>query len=139
LYDPGVGEPEPAIGVGHISLRVTDVARSVDFYLSLGMREAHPPMRNMAILGLRGGTHLLLFRARRKPKASKLPFDLIVPDVDALQRSLRERGHVVGPMLTDRFSPHRYFSCEDPDGHVLTLTSDHTDDEAPGEDTPERP
>lgn len=135
-----MGEPdEPAIGVGHFSLRVTDVSRSVDFYVSLGMREWHARTQGMAILALRGGTHLLLFRARRKPKPTKLPFDLIVPDVDALQRSLRERGHVAGPMLTDRFSPHRYFSCEDPDGHVLTLTSDHTDDEAPDEDTPERP
>lgn len=124
----------PTIGVGHLSLRVTDLARSVDFYVALGMREWHPRSRALAILELRGGAHLLLFRARRRPRPTKLPFDLMVPDVDGLQRALRARGHDVGPMLGDRFSPHRSFSCADPDGHVLTLTSEHTDDEAPEDD-----
>lgn len=122
---------EPTIGVGHLSLRVTDVARSAEFYLALGMRETHPRSQGMAILELRGGAHLLLFRARRRPKARPLPVDLMVSDVDDVQRRLKARGVVVGPMMTDRFSPHRSFSCEDPDGHVLTITSEHDPREAP--------
>jgi len=115
---------EPSIAIGHFSLRVTDLDRSAEFYLSIGMRETHPRMANMAILDLRGGTHLLLFRARRKPRPSRLPFDFLVPDVDALQRSLRERGFEAGPMMKDSFSDHRSFTCPDPDGHGLTFTSD---------------
>jgi catechol 2,3-dioxygenase-like lactoylglutathione lyase family enzyme len=122
---------EPSIGVGHFSVRVTDVARSAEFYLSLGMRETHARSQGMAILELRGGTHLLLFRAKKKPRAKPLPFDLMVPDVDALQRGLKARGMVVGPMMSDRFSPHRFFTCGDPDGHVLTFTSEHDPHEAP--------
>lgn len=126
-------EGEPTIGVGHLSLRVSDVAASVEFYLALGMREAHPRARSMAILALRGGTHLLLFGAKRPPRPRPVPFDLMVDDVDALQRLLKARGHEVGPMMLDRFSAHRSFSCADPDGHVLTFTSAHTPDEAPSE------
>lgn len=116
---------EPTIAIGHVSLRVRDLEASAAFYLSLGMREAHPRGEGMAILALRGGTHLLLFRARRAPKARTLPFDLMVDDVDALQSTLRAAGHAVGPMRLDRFSSHRSFSCADPDGNVLTLTSPH--------------
>jgi len=116
---------EPRIAVGHFSLRVTDVARSAAFYMSLGMTEDHPPTRGMAILGLRGGTHMLLFRAKRKPRPSRLPFDFLVEDVDALKRDLAARGFEPGPMLKDEYSSHRYFTCPDPDGHGLTFTSEH--------------
>jgi catechol 2,3-dioxygenase-like lactoylglutathione lyase family enzyme len=129
-------EPEPTIGVGHITLRVSDVARAADFYVALGMREHHHRTQGMAILELKGGAHLLLFRARRKPKASKLPFDLMVQDVDAVQRRLEAEGRDVGPMLSDRFSYHRFFTCTDPDGHEVTLTSEHHDDEVPAEEAP---
>ena len=44
---------------------------------------------------------MLLFRAKTKPRAMKLPFDFMVDDVDALQRSLKERGFKVGPMAGD--------------------------------------
>ncbi|MBI3726629.1 VOC family protein [bacterium] len=124
---------EPTIAIGHFSLRVSDLARSAEFYLSLGMREAHHRMRNLAILELRGGTHLLLFAAKKKPAAKSLPFDFLVDDVDLLQRALKEKGYRVGPMMRDRFGPHRTFSCPDPDGHVLTFTSEHEDEAGAGE------
>lgn len=127
------GDDEPTIGVGHLTLRVSDVATSAEFYKALGMREAHPRSRNMAILELRGGTHLLLFGVKKKPRARPVPFDLMVDDVDAIQQMLKAAGHEVGPMMIDRFSSHRSFVCEDPDGHVLTFTSGHTDDEAPSD------
>lgn len=122
---------EPTIAIGHVSLRVRDLDASVAFYLSLGMRAAHPRGENLAILALRGGTHLLLLRARRAPKARALPFDLMVDDVDGLQSTLRAAGHQVGPMMLDRFSSHRSFSCADPDGNVLTFTSPHDEDDEP--------
>jgi catechol 2,3-dioxygenase-like lactoylglutathione lyase family enzyme len=116
---------EPRIAIGHFSLRVTDVARSTEFYVALGMKIDHEPTKGMAILELRGGTHMLLFRAKRKPRPSKLPFDFLVESVDALQKDLTARGFEPGPMLRDDWSSHRYFTCPDPDGHVLTFTSEH--------------
>ena len=115
---------EPRIGVGHFSIRVSDVARAVEFYVSLGMTIDHEPTKGMAILELRGGTHLLLFRAKRKPRGARLAFDFLVPDVDALRRDLDARGFEPGPMMRDEWSSHRSFTCPDPDGHVLTFTSD---------------
>lgn len=124
---------EPTIAIGHFSVRVTDLARSAGFYLSLGMREAHPPMRGLAILELRGGTHFLLFLARRKPRPARLPFDFMVDDVDAIQQALLAKGFPAGPMIRDRFGPHRSFQCPDPDGHVLTFTSGHMEESDPSE------
>jgi catechol 2,3-dioxygenase-like lactoylglutathione lyase family enzyme len=115
---------EPRIGIGHFTLRVTDVARATDFYVSLGMKIDHEPTKGMAILELRGGAHMLIFRAKKKPRPSRLPFDFLVPSVDALQKDLAARGFAPGPMLKDEYSSHRYFTCPDPDGHVLTFTSD---------------
>lgn len=121
----------PTIGIGHFSLRVSDLDRSADFYLSLGMRETHPRMRNLAILELKGDTHFLLFRARKKPKPARVPFDLMVDDIDAVQRGLIARGFPAGPMMSERFSPHRSFQCPDPDGHMLTFTSGHMEEGEP--------
>ncbi len=83
---------EPTIGIGHFSVRVTDVARSTEFYVALGMKVDHEPTKGMAILELRGGTHMLIFRAKKKPRPARLPFDFQVPSVDALQRDLTARG-----------------------------------------------
>lgn len=124
-----MGAEQPSVAIGHVSLRVRDLAASVSFYLSVGMVEARPRGETMAILALRGGTHLLLLRARRPAKARALPFDLMVDDVDALQASLGAAGREVGPMRLDRFSSHRSFSCADPDGNVVTFTSPHGGDE----------
>jgi hypothetical protein len=116
---------EPRIAIGHYKLSVTDVARSAEFYVALGMIETHPRSQGMAILELRGGTHFLLFRAKRKPKPVRLPFDFLVEDVDALQKELKGRGLFVGPMMRDRFGPHRSFTSMDLDGHELAFTSEH--------------
>lgn len=117
---------EPTVSIGHFSLRVSDLDRSAEFYLSLGMVETHPRMRGLAILELKGGTHMLLFRAKKKPRATSLPFDLMVDDLDAVMAMLKGAGHRVGPVTRDRFSPHRTFLVHDPDGHELTITSGHT-------------
>jgi catechol 2,3-dioxygenase-like lactoylglutathione lyase family enzyme len=114
---------EPRIGVGHFSIRTSDVARSAEFYVSLGMTVFHEPTKGMAILELRGGTHMLIFRARTKPRPAKLPFDLAVDDIDVLRRDLEARGFQPGPVIRDEY--HRSFTCEDPDGHRITFSSDH--------------
>src|SRR5438046_2388147 len=51
---------EPEISVGHIALTVSDVAASTRFYAALGLQPCHEG-GGIAILELRGGTHLLLF------------------------------------------------------------------------------
>ena len=58
----------PAVAIGHVTLRVADPLLSAAFYEGLGLREILK-RAEIAILELRGGTHLILFRAKRKPKA----------------------------------------------------------------------
>lgn len=120
----------PSISIGHVMLKVSDVPRSADFYGSLGLRPVFQ-REDMAILELRGGTHLMLFKARRKSRrASTRLFDFMVDDADAFHGDMTTRGVPVGPIREDRVCGHRMFELTDPDGHVLTVFSDHTEGRA---------
>ena len=117
----------PLVSVGHVVLRVSDVTRAAGFYSSLGMR-AVVEREQIAILELRGGTHLLLFKAKSKPRRGAVrSFDFMVDDADAFHDELQARGVIISPVRDDRLSGHRMFDLTDPDGHVLSVLSDHTD------------
>lgn len=117
----------PLLSVGHVVLRVSEVTQAAAFYRSLGMR-AVVERKEIAILELRGGTHLLLFKAKSKPRAGAVrSFDFMVDDADAFHDALQARGVITTPVRDDRLSGHRMFELTDPDGHVLTVLSDHTD------------
>jgi len=117
----------PLVSIGHVVLRVSDVTRAAEFYSSLGMRVV-VEREQIAILELRGGTHLLLFQAKSKPRRGAIrSFDFMVDDADAFHDELQARGVIISPVRDDRISGHRMFDLTDPDGHVLTVLSDHTD------------
>ena len=117
----------PSIAIGHVTLRVSDVSRSVEFYKVLGLR-AIVEREGLAILELRGGTHLLLFKTRGEPRRRVIrTFDFMVDDADALRDELRSAGIDAGEVRADRLSGHRLFEVSDPDGHVITVLSDHTE------------
>jgi len=120
-------DQRPPIAIGHVTLRVSDVAPAAEFYRALGMRGVWQA-KNMAILELRGGTHLLLFRARGKPRAGPVrSFDFIVDDVDAFRASLLEQGISATEIGADTVSGHRWFQVADPDGHALRVYSTHVE------------
>ena len=52
-------EGRPSVWIGHTVLTVGDVERSADYWRDLGLREVERN-RDVAVLELRGGTHLLL-------------------------------------------------------------------------------
>jgi len=115
----------PAVGIGHVTLRVRDVTEAESFYRALGMR---PIMarEEMAILEMRGGTHLLLFRAKGKPKSGPVrSFDLMVDDIPVLRDHLSKMGMDVSGVERDERGGHIFFSVKDPDGHLLTVYSSH--------------
>lgn len=120
----------PPIAIGHVTLRVADVARAAAFYAELGLR---PLMQqpSMAILELCGGTHLLLFKAKRAPKAGSVhSFDFMVADIEALRARLADAGVETTDPADDQVSGHRWFQARDPDGHLLRIYSDHTEGRA---------
>jgi catechol 2,3-dioxygenase-like lactoylglutathione lyase family enzyme len=117
----------PAIAIGHVTLKVSDVVRSAEFYKTLGLR-AIVEREAIAILELRGGTHLLLFKGRSNGRRRVLrTFDFMVDDADAFRDDVTSRGIETSAVRDDRLSGHRMFELTDPDGHVVTVLSDHTE------------
>lgn len=118
----------PAVAIGHVTLRVGSVARAESFYRALGMRPI-VLSEGMAILELRGGTHLLLFRAKGKPRSGPVrSFDFMVDDLPALRENLLKSGMEVSALEHDARGGHVFFSIKDPDGHLLTVYSSHAGD-----------
>ena len=78
---------------------------------------------DMAILELRGGTHLLLFRG--DAETGPAPFDLMVEDLDATHDSLSGRGLAVSDIT--RGEIHDAFTLTDPDGHDITVQNSHVE------------
>ena len=117
----------PPIAIGHVTLRVSDVGLAADFYRSLGLR---PILRReeLAILELRGGTHLVLFRAKGKPKAGPVRvFDFMVEDIEAAHAAMRSAGVKGTAIEEDHVAGHLWFEVTDPDGYVLRVFSSHTE------------
>lgn len=108
-----------------MTLRSSDVATSANFYRALGLRLIMETA-GMAILELRGGTHLLLFRAKSKPKEGPVrSFDFMVDDVDAFRERVAGSGVEGTPVAIDERGGHRWFEVRDPDGHRISIYSSH--------------
>ena len=127
LKDIAEGQKPPPIAIGHVTLRVSDVGLAADFYEALGLR----PVLNreeLAILELRGGTHLVLFRARGKSKGGPVrAFDFMVEDIEAARAEMGRAGVKGTAVGEDHIAGHLWFEVTDPDGHVLRVFSSHTD------------
>src|ERR1043166_4518922 len=111
----------PAIWIGHVTRRVQDVRKSAEFFQTLGLRPVWAGAQ-MAILELRGGTHLLLFPDIRQHKT--IPndeFDLMVEDIKASHKVVQSAGTKVSKLKRDRF--HTYFEASDPDGNKWRINS----------------
>jgi catechol 2,3-dioxygenase-like lactoylglutathione lyase family enzyme len=111
----------PPVWIGHAVLQVGNLDRSADFFREIGMREIDRNDR-VAILELRGGTHLVLIPGTRSENA-ETPFDLMVDDLDATHAQYRERG--LDPSPIEQGSIHAAFTVRDPDGYLVTVNSSH--------------
>jgi catechol 2,3-dioxygenase-like lactoylglutathione lyase family enzyme len=126
LKDTAEEQMPPPIAIGHVTLRVSDVGLAADFYRALGLR---PILKReeLAILELRGGTHLLLFRAEGKPEAGPVRvFDFMVEDIEAAHARMRSAGVEGTAIDEDHIAGHLWFEITDPDGYVLRVFSSHT-------------
>ena len=106
--------------IGHAALGVSDVATAADFWTKLGLREVHRD-DEVAIMELRGGTHLVLF-----PDAdvqSNASFDLMVDDLAATRAQWSDLGLEVSPI--EQGSIHAAFVVRDPDGRRVVVNDSH--------------
>jgi len=119
-------EPQtrPPVAIGHVSLRVTDIPQATTYFVTLGLRLIHQA-QSIAVLELRGGTHLVL-RPSAEPiePGVKAAFDLMVDDIGKALQEYGARG--LKPSAMEAGMVHRWFTLVGPDGYEITVTSSHT-------------
>src|ERR1700692_2806816 len=134
---------DPDLAVAPLVFKVADLKSSCQFYSNLGL----PPFaveEKVAIIELRGGTHLLLLSVDEpagEDVAESLTgqfherfseqFDLMIEgkSLDELKKyrlELISRGIAAGEIPDDTFFGHHLFCTKDPDGNGITIYTSHS-------------
>ena len=120
---PDAIDRRPPVAVGHVRLNVVDVGAAASWLETVGLRPI-VTMADLAVLELRGGTHVVVRRAERPPEpGTGAPFDLMVDDVDAAHRDYAGKGLSPSPVRRGRI--HDSFELAGPDGWTFTVNSSH--------------
>src|ERR1700723_2696535 len=133
---------DPELAVAHLVFKVADLKSSCQFYSNLGL----PPFvieEKVAIIELRGGTHLLLLSVDEQAgedvaesltgqfhKRLSERFDLMIEgkSLDELKKyrlDLISRGIAAGEIPDETFFGHHLFCTKDPDGNGITIYTSH--------------
>lgn len=116
-------DQRPPVAVGHVRLATTDVAAAEQWLQSVGLRPVFAS-DELAVLELRGGTHVVVRKAQEPPPGgAAAPFDLMVDDIEAARRDYAEKG--LRPSDISRGRIHDSFHLRGPDGYDFTVTSSH--------------
>ena len=116
-------DQRPPVAVGHVRLPATDVAAAERWLESVGLRPIFAG-DDLAVLELRGGTHVVVRKAEQPPTSgSAAPFDLMVDDIEAARRAYEAKG--LGPSDISKGRIHDSFHLTGPDGYDFTITSSH--------------
>src|SRR5580658_10699510 len=116
----------PPVAVGHVRLPCSDVATAARWLETVGLRPI-VTMADLAVLELRGGTHVVVRKTEPPPASgTAAPFDLMVDDVDATHRDYAEKG--LSPSEISRGRIHDSFTVAGPSGWLFTINSSHTSD-----------
>jgi catechol-2,3-dioxygenase len=132
----------PELAVAHLVFKVTDLHRSCQFYSNLGI----PPFAiddKVAIIELRGGTHLLLLEVGQLAgddiaesltgqfhKRFSEQFDLMIKgkglnELRTYRLELISQGIAAGEIPDETFFGHHLFCIKDPDGNGITIYTSH--------------
>lgn len=112
---------KPAIGIGHVFLKSTDVPATAQFLESIGVRTIMSNGR-MGIFELRGGTHIVLQSGT--PSDDQVYFDLMVDDIDETHQEINDYG--LKTSNVSRGSIHDEFMLTEPGGNTFRFNSSHT-------------
>ncbi|MEM6290509.1 MAG: hypothetical protein AAGA54_04560 [Myxococcota bacterium] len=108
----------PGFAVGHLSLTTPNLEQTVAFFSTLRARAVFQT-DGMAILEIRGGTHLVV----RTGAAVDPSFDLMVDEVDDVHAELAEQGYAVTELQRGKI--HTSFAVTDGAGLRHRITSSH--------------
>jgi catechol 2,3-dioxygenase-like lactoylglutathione lyase family enzyme len=133
---------DPELAVAHLVLKVADLKTSCQFYSDLGL----PPFfieDKVAIIELRGGTHLLLLEVDQLAeegiaesvtgqfhKRFSERFDLMIKgkglnELKEYRSELISRGIAAKEIPDEMFYGHHLFCIKDPDGNGITIYTSH--------------
>ncbi|BAZ37090.1 glyoxalase/bleomycin resistance protein/dioxygenase [Calothrix sp. NIES-4101] len=117
-------EARPSAAIGHIKLLVSNVSYATDFFIKLGLRYIHQS-EDVAVLELRGGTHLVLIETTKYIIAAGATahFDLMVDDIVFTRKCYIQLGLFPSEIQTDKL--HSYFIISGPDGYSIKIISSH--------------
>ena len=116
-------DQRPPVAVGHVRLSATDVAAAERWLQSVGLRPIFAG-DGLAVLELRGGTHVVVRKAEQPPATgAAAPFDLMVDDIEVTRRDYEAKG--LGPSDISRGRIQDSFHLAGPDGWDFTVTSSH--------------
>jgi hypothetical protein len=105
-----------------VVLETDRLEETAQFMRKIGMRPI-VERREVAVLELRGGTHLVLI-PKPEVSAGNAPFDLMVDDLQETHKAFIDLG--LTPTPIERMSPeHEGFTVREPAGHVITFYSNH--------------
>ena len=131
------------LAVAHLVFKVADLESSCQFYSNLGL----PPFaidEKVAIIELRGGTHLLLLEVDQLAaegvaqsltgqfhKRFSEQFDLMIKgkglnELKKYRLELISRGIAAGEIPDETFFGHHLFCIRDPDGNGITIYTSHS-------------
>ena len=134
---------DPELAVAHLVFKVADLNSSCQFYSNLGI----PPFaidEKVAIIELRGGTHLLLLEVDQLAgedvaesvtgqfhKRFSEQFDLMIKgkglnELKKYRLDLINRGIAAGEIPDETFFGHHLFCIKDPDGNGITIYTSHS-------------
>src|SRR6516165_10965882 len=111
-------DQRPPVAVGHVRFPTTDVAGAARWLESVGLRPIFADA-DLAVLELRGGTHVVVRKAEETPKAgAAAPFDLMVDDIEVARRDYMAKG--LEPSGISRGRIHDSFHVMGPDQYDFT-------------------
>ncbi|HXS40434.1 MAG TPA: hypothetical protein VN766_09640 [Stellaceae bacterium] len=113
----------PPAAIGHVFFAASNAGEAAQWFETVGLRPIASD-EDFAVLELRGGTHLVVTQAARRPRPGReAPFDLMVDDIDAARRKFAARG--LKPSRLRRGTIHDEFTLVGPDGYRVTILSSH--------------
>lgn len=114
----------PAIWIGHVDLKTKDLDASHAFMVDIGLRPVFKS-ENVAVLELRGGTHLVLLPDEAS-EGEEADFDFMVEVLDDTYKAFKKQGVPVSEIT--RGDIHDTFVVTEPGGNRIRVNSTHVDD-----------
>jgi catechol 2,3-dioxygenase-like lactoylglutathione lyase family enzyme len=135
----------PAAALAHFVMKVQNIEASRQFYAGLGLRALNT-FPGLAIVELRGGTHLLLFQkdddqsrtlqnshVGQRPEFGSEKLDLMIAghtkaELELYRTGLIDKGYSPSAIAERALYGHHYFTIQDTDGNGVSFYTSHCGD-----------